>query len=100
LDQWLILSPLVAVLSSEGHVWEQSLSSQSAAASCQFTVAIRIRQGIARLFSPARSCNACDFSWHLLTVKMRSLPAGDVLTLCFDLSSKKCSLFLDFLWAQ
>jgi hypothetical protein len=27
-------------------------------------------------------------------------PAGDVLTLCFDLSSKKCPHFLDFLWAR
>src|SRR5213080_131086 len=42
----LFLSPRFAVLRTEGHIWEQSMSSHSSTAYCQSTSPYKLRQGI------------------------------------------------------
>jgi hypothetical protein len=54
--QSLNLSPLVAVLRTEGHVRQRSISSLDATASCQFTSPNTLRQGIP--FFAAKRCKA------------------------------------------
>src|SRR6266851_10227048 len=72
------------------------MSCRNAAASSQFTVACSIRQGIANHFFFANECNACLFSWHLLTVRRRRMQLRDGSPLCFHRSGKKSQFPSDF----